>query len=43
MTDNLIETPSRIEPCFLENAGAERLDLVAEISTASATPMSGDC
>lgn len=36
MTDNLIETPARIEPCFLENAGAELLDLVAEISTASA-------
>lgn len=36
MTEPLIETPSRIEPCFLENAGGELLDLIAEIPRASA-------
>ncbi len=36
MSDNLLETPSRIEPCFLESAGGELPDLLAEISTAAA-------
>tara|TARA_R110002051_G_C8750349_1_gene500147 strand:+ start:2472 stop:3677 length:1206 start_codon:yes stop_codon:yes gene_type:complete len=36
MSDPMIETPSRIEPCFLENAGGDLLDLIAEIPRASA-------
>lgn len=29
----MLETPFRIEPCFLEEAGAEIIDLVASLST----------
>lgn len=29
----IMETPSRIEPCFLEEAGAEIIDLIASLST----------
>lgn len=36
MDEHLLETTSRIEPCFLENAGGELLDLLAEISTDAA-------
>lgn len=36
MTHDLPESPSRIEPCFLENAGGELLDVLTEISTAAA-------
>lgn len=32
---NLIETPSRIEPCLLEQMGTELVDLIAELSAAS--------
>lgn len=31
----LIETPSRIEPCFLEEVNAEISDLIADLSTAA--------
>src|SRR5271169_2856995 len=31
------ESPSRIEPCLLDEAGAEILDLVADLSAASQT------
>jgi Fic family protein len=33
----LVETPSRIEPCLLEETGAEIVDLVATLSAASST------
>ena len=37
MPEENVETPTRIEPCFLENAGGDLLDLVAEIPRVSAT------
>lgn len=35
--NTLIEAPGRIEPCLLDEAGAEIIDLVAEVSAASHT------
>ena len=31
----VVESPDRIEPCFLENAGGELLDLMAELPAAA--------
>lgn len=33
---NLVETPARIEPCLLEQMGTKLVDLIAELSAASA-------
>lgn len=35
MTKKILETPSRIEPCFIENANGDLLDLIAEIPRVS--------
>ena len=34
---SLIEAPTRIEPCLLEGANTELLDLVADLSAAAHT------